>query len=148
MRIFRQQNPTRLSDVTVAWGVLFAIVHAYWAAGGAAGMNGDSADTPATQGYIGGVTLLGLVGTGVAYGLGHDRSAWPGRATLTLLARAGGAALLLGVAFGAGGWVADGGVGDDGTAGVAITLYFLLGGVLFSALGRRPGAPARVGRRA
>lgn len=73
MRILRQP----LSDVTVAWGLLFAIVHAHWAAGG---------------------------------------------------------------------WVADGGVGDDGAAAVAITLYFLLGGALFSALGRRPGAPALTGR--
>jgi hypothetical protein len=33
-----------LSRLTIAWAVLFAIVHFYWAAGGSAGMNGEPAD--------------------------------------------------------------------------------------------------------
>jgi hypothetical protein len=43
------------------------------------------------------------------------------------------------VAVGAGRWVADGSLTGDGVAGVATTLYFLAGGVLFSVLGRRSG---------
>jgi hypothetical protein len=38
-----------LGRVTTVWGVLFAIVHTYWAAGGAAGMDGEPADTLAAQ---------------------------------------------------------------------------------------------------
>jgi hypothetical protein len=30
-----------VAGVTVAWGVIFAVVHAYWAAGGEAGMAGE-----------------------------------------------------------------------------------------------------------
>jgi hypothetical protein len=56
---------------------------------------------------------------------------------LGISTRAGGAALLLGVAVGAGRWPADGSLNGDGVAGVATTLHFLAGGVLCSALGRR-----------
>ena len=42
------------------------------------------------------------------------------------------------MAFGAGRWLADGSLNGDGAAGVATTLDFLLGGVLFSALARGP----------
>ena len=71
-----------LSLVTATWGVLFAIVHAYWAAGGEAGMNGEPADTLGAQLYIAVIAVLGLVGAGVALGLadGPHRS-------LTRLAR-------------------------------------------------------------
>lgn len=55
-----------------------------------------------------------------------------------LLARVGGAVLLLGVAVGVLRWLADGGLGDDGVGGVVITAYFFLGAVLFSLLGWRP----------
>jgi hypothetical protein len=59
------------------------------------------------------------------------------RRTLIMLARAGGAVLLLGVVFGAGRWLVDWSLDGDGAAGVVITLYFLLGGLLFSMLGWR-----------
>jgi len=115
------------------WALVFAAVHAYWAAGGATGMNGDPADTPATQGYIAFITLLGLGGAAVAHGLAQSR-----RRALVLLARAGGLALLAGVAVGSARWIADGSLGDDGTGGVVLTAYFLLGGLLFLAATARP----------
>lgn len=57
-----------------------------------------------------------------------------------MLARFGGLILLLGVAVGVGSWIAAGSLGDDGANGVAITAYFLLGALLFSALGWHRGA--------
>lgn len=128
-----------LARLTIAWGVLFAVVHFYWAAGGTALGNGGETD-PAAQAYIGFIAAVGLVGAAIGHGFAHDWGARLGRRRLTLLARAGGAALLLGVVVGVGRWVGDGGVGDDGLSGVVITAYFLLGGALFSALGwhRRP----------
>ena len=57
-----------------------------------------------------------------------------------MLARFGGVILLLGVAVGVGSWIAAGSLGDDGANGVAITAYFLLGALLFSALGWHRGA--------
>ena len=125
----------RLALATAAWGVLFAIVHAYWAAGGELGMNGEPADTAGAQAYIGFVAVLGLAGAAVAAGLA--RAAAPRRRFLITLARAGGIALGLGVLVGTARWIGDGGLGGDGAGGVVITLYFLLGSVLFSALGRR-----------
>jgi hypothetical protein len=126
-----------VGSATSAWGIVFAIVHAYWAAGGAIGMNGDPAHTPGAQIYIGGVTLVGLLSALVAARLDRDhRAAWRG-APLRTLARIGGAALLLGVAVGSARWVADGSLDGDGAGGVVITAYFLAGGVLFSVLGRR-----------
>lgn len=124
----------RLSHLTIAWSALFALVHVYWAAGGPTGMNGDPADTPAAQAYIAFIAGLGLLGGTVAYGL-RIRA---GDRRLVLLARAGGAALLAGVVFGSISWLADGGLDGDGASGIATTLYFLAGGILFSALGRRP----------
>jgi hypothetical protein len=50
-----------VAHVTVAWAVLFALVHLYWAAGGAIGMNGNPADTPAAQAYIA-ITAYFLLG--------------------------------------------------------------------------------------
>jgi hypothetical protein len=135
MRFLRSLN---LGVVTAAWGLLFAVVHVYWAAGGAVGMNGDPADTPGAQAYVAFIAVLGLAGAAVAYGLRRERAPRP----LRLLARAGAGGLLLGVVFGTGRWVADGTLGDDGAAGVAITLYFLLGGMLFSALGWRSLRPS------
>ncbi|HEY7074435.1 MAG TPA: hypothetical protein VH418_03665 [Solirubrobacteraceae bacterium] len=132
-------EPMNLARLTAVWGVIFAVVHAYWAAGGAAGTNGDPAGTPGAQGYIAFIAALGLAGAAVAAGLARGSR----RRTLSMLARAGGAALLLGVAFGAGRWLADWSLGGDGVTGVAITLYFLLGGLLFSALGWRRPAPGR-----
>ncbi|WP_272476668.1 hypothetical protein [Baekduia alba] len=78
-----------MGQVTTAWGVLFAVVHAYWAAGGATGMNGDPAVT-----------------------LGTAR------------------------------WLAMWSLDGDGATGIVITLYFLLGGLLFSTLGWRSTTPA------
>jgi hypothetical protein len=43
--------------------------------------------------------------------------------------------LLLGVVFGSARWLVDWSLNGDGVAGIAITLYFLLGGMLFSWLG-------------
>jgi hypothetical protein len=133
MRFLRTTNFDRVTQLTAAWGVIFAVVHAYWAAGGAAGMSGDPADTFGAQTYIALIALLGLAGAAVALGLAHD----PGRRKLILLARAAGAALLLGVAFGTARWLADWSLHGDGAPGVAITVYFLLGGLLFSTLGWR-----------
>ena len=138
MRILRTLTLVRLGQATVTWGVLFAVVHAYWAAGGAAGMNGEPADTAAAQAYIAFIALLGLAGAGVAYRLVRER-----RRVLTLLARAGAAALLLGVAVGTLRWAVEGGLDDDGAAGVVTTLYFLVGGVLFAMLGWRDEASPR-----
>ncbi len=121
----------RLSILTVAWSLVFAAVHAYWAAGGPAGMGGDPAETAGEQAYIAVIAGLGLAGALVA----HRRAA--------RLARIGGAVLLLGVLFGTGSWVADGGIGDDGAAGVVVTAWFLVGGVPFTLLGR----PGRGGAR-
>jgi hypothetical protein len=131
----------RIGYVTAAWGLVFAIVHAYWAAGGEAGMNGDAADTLAAQLYIGFVAALGLTGAAVGIGLSVAGNPPAVERALVLLARAGGAALLIGVATGTGRWLADGGLGGDGAEGVAITLYFLLGAILFSVLGWRRVGP-------
>jgi len=123
-----------LARLTVAWGVLFAVVHFYWAAGGTALGNGGETEA-AAQAYIGFIAVVGLVGAAVGHGFEHDWGARLGRQRLTLLARAGGAALALGVLVGVGRWLGEGGVGDDGVNGVVITAYFLLGAVLFSTLG-------------
>ena len=144
MRFLRPMNLARAAQLTTVWGVIFAVVHAYWAAGGAAGANGDPADTTGTQTYIAFIAALGLAGAVVAGGLARGSR----RRTLIMLARAGGAALLLGVVFGAGRWLADWSLDGDGVTGVAITLYFLLGGLLFSALGWRVPAPGRPQARA
>lgn len=127
--------PTRrLGAVTAVWGIVFAGFHFYWATGG------TLAHDPSGQGltdslYIGFIALLGLTGAGVAHGLYRPWGAGVGRHRLRLLARLGGTLLILGVAVGVGRWIADGSLGPDGADGVAITAYFLLGGVLFSALG-------------
>jgi hypothetical protein len=142
MRFLKSFSRTRVGHVTAAWGVLFAVVHTYWATGGAAGMNGEPADTPAVQGYIAFIAVLGLLGGAVAHGLVHPWGTRLGRRTLILAARAGGATLLLGVAFGTGSWLVDGSLNGDGAAGIVTTLYFLLGGVLFSALGWHRATPA------
>ena len=118
----------RLALATAAWGVVFAVVHVYWAA-----------DEPrlAAGAYIAFIAVLGLAGAAVAYGLRAG-----GSTPLRLLARIGGVALLLGVVFGTASWIADGSLGDDGAAGLVITAYFLLGGVLYTRLGW-PSGPAR-----
>jgi UDP-N-acetylmuramyl pentapeptide phosphotransferase/UDP-N-acetylglucosamine-1-phosphate transferase len=75
--------------------------------------------------------VLGLAGAAVAYGLDRDQC----RRALILLARGGGVALLLGVLVGTLRWIDGGDLAADGASGLAITLYFLLGGFLFSGLG-------------
>lgn len=138
MPLIRSISLPLVARLTVAWGVLFAIVHFYWAAGGTAITNAGATDA-AAQAYIGLIALVGLVSAAVAHGLVHDWGARLGRQRLTLLARAGGAALLLGVLGGVGRWLGQGGIGNDGVDGVVITAYFLLGSVLFSTLGWRRG---------
>jgi hypothetical protein len=71
----------------------------------------------------------------VARGLDPSRRSLAAERTHAVLARAGGAALLLGVVVGTSRWVADGSLAGDGAAGIITTLYFLLGGVLYSVLG-------------
>ena len=113
----------RIGLATAAWGVVFALVHFYWAAAEprlAAGI------------YIAFVAVLGLAGAAVAYGLARE----PDR-RLLLLARLGAGALLLGVVVGVARWIADGSLDGDGAEGVIITAYFLLGGVLYAQLGLR-----------
>jgi hypothetical protein len=58
----------RLANATVAWGVLFAVVHFYWAAGGTALHNSGATDA-AAQAYIGFIAVIGLVSAAVAHGL-------------------------------------------------------------------------------
>jgi hypothetical protein len=122
-----------MTRITVVWSIVFAVIHFYWAAGGSLGMNGEPADEAGAQLYIGFIAVIGLLAAVVAH-RGHRR-----------LARIGGAALLAGVAAGTVRWLTDGGVGDDGVGGVIITLYFLLGGVLFTVLGWRPANVRRTG---
>ena len=83
-----------IANITVVWAVLFAVVHAYWAAGGSAGVH-HPADSAGAQLYIAFVAMLGLAGAAVAsarasHSPAHQRAAVP-------LARVAGAALLLGV---------------------------------------------------
>lgn len=122
--------------VTVVWGVVFALVHFYWAADGTIA-NDPSGQSLADSAYIAFIAVLGLLGALVAYGLYRRRDGRVGRRRLVLLARLGGVVLLLGVAGGVGRWIASASIGNDGATGVVITAYFLLGGLLFSALGWR-----------
>ena len=134
MRYLPSHKLVRIANATAAWGVLFAVVHFYWAAGGSA-LNNGGATEAAAQAYIGFIAVVGLVSAAVAHGFAHDWGARLGRQRLTLLARAGGAVLVVGVLGGVGRWLGDGGIGNDGVDGIVITAYFLLGGVLFSVLG-------------
>lgn len=135
MRILRSLTFASVARLSLAWALGFAVVHAYWAAGGAAGMNGEAADTPGEQGYIALITVLGLLGAVVAQGLSRASLPARRRRTLVTLARVGGAALLVGVLVGSGRWVMDGSLNGDGVAGIVTTAYFCAGGVLFSMLG-------------
>jgi hypothetical protein len=125
-----------LGAATVAWGIVFAGFHFYWAAGGGVGMDEGSA-TLAESLYIAFVAVLGLVGAAVAHGLYQPWGARIGRRRLRLTALLGGLALLLGVVIGVGRWLAAGSLEGDGAAGIVITAYFLLGGALFTGLGSR-----------
>jgi hypothetical protein len=127
-----------LSVAATVWGIVFAAVHFYWAAGGdgAIGTGGDSSLGASL--YIAFIAALGLLSAGVARGLGEHWGARVGRRRLRALARSGSIALAIGVAVGAGRWIADGSLGDDGAGGVVITAYFLLGAALFAALGWLP----------
>jgi peptidoglycan/LPS O-acetylase OafA/YrhL len=114
-----------MTRIATVWSIVFAVVHLYWAAGGEFGSNGAPADTTGEQLYIAFIAAIGLVAAVVAH-RGHVR-----------LARIGAAALLVGVAAGTTRWLTQGDLGDDGAGGVIITLYFLLGGMLFLRLGLR-----------
>jgi hypothetical protein len=103
MPLIRTISLPLLAWVTVAWGVLFALVHFYWAAGGTAIDNAGHTD--AAQVFIGFIAVVGLLGAAVGHGFAHDRGARLGRRRLTLLARAGGAALAIGVLFGVERWL-------------------------------------------
>jgi hypothetical protein len=131
----------RLGVVTAVWGIVFAGFHFYWAAGGGVAYEGTPSLGESL--YIAFIAVLGLAGAAVAHGLYQPWGTRVGDRTLRMLARFGGVILLLGVAFGVGRWIADGSLGDDGANGVAITAYFLLGGLLFSALGWRRGAASQ-----
>jgi hypothetical protein len=133
---------TRVSAATAAWGIVFAVVHFYWAAGGD-GAIGDDGSGLAASLYIGFIAVLGLLSAAVARGLDRPWGARIGYGRLAVLARVGGVALLLGVVVGVGRWIGSGTLGDDGAAGVAITAYFLLGAGLFAVLGWREATPAR-----
>ena len=133
MAFLRTTNIARVARFTAVWGVIFAVVHFYWAAGGEGGASDGGADSLGAQGYIAFIAVLGLAGAAVAGGFARGSN----HRTLVLLARAGGAALLLGVAVGTGRWLANWSLEGDGAAGIVTTLYFLLGGLLFSTLGWR-----------
>jgi hypothetical protein len=137
-----------LSVAATVWGIVFAVVHFYWAAGGdgAIGSGGDSGLGASL--YIGFIAVLGLLSAGVARGLSEPWGARVGWRRLRALARSGSIALAIGVAVGAGRWLADGSLGDDGAGGVVITAYFLLGAALFAALGWLPRAPVYGSERA
>jgi hypothetical protein len=126
----------RLGAATAIWGVVFAAFHFYWALGGtlAYAPNGQSLGDSL---YIAVIALIGLASALVAHGLYRPWGARFGRNHLRLLARIGGTLLSLGVAIGVGTWIAHASLDGDGADGVAITAYFLLGAVLFSALGWR-----------
>jgi hypothetical protein len=139
-----RMSTRRLGAITAVWGIVFAGFHFYWAGGG------TLAHDPSSQGlaeslYIGFIALLGLAGAAVALGLYQPWGTRVGRRRLRTVARLGGIVLLLGVAVGVGRWIAEGSIGDDGPDGVVITAYFLLGGVLFSALGWRGSVSPRIG---
>jgi hypothetical protein len=120
---------------TAVWGVVFAVAHAYWAAGGRAWVEDDGRTTIGESLYIAFIALLGLAGAAVALGLCRPWGARIGRRRLRALARLGSVVLLIGVAIGVGRWLAACSLGDDGLAGIVITAYFLLGGVLYALLG-------------
>ena len=124
----------RVGAITAIWGIVFAVVHFYWAAGGGVAYDPGTLSLGESL-YIGFIAVVGLFGAAVAHGLYRPWGARIGRGRLRVLARLGGVMLLLGVVFGVGSWVAAGSIGDDGADGVVITAYFLLGGVLFSTLG-------------
>jgi hypothetical protein len=124
----------RLGAVTAAWGTVFAAFHFYWAAGGTIA-NDPGDQTLGVSLYIGFIALLGLVGAAVALGMYQPWGTRVGRKRLRVLARVGGTLLSIGVAVGVGRWLAEASIGNDGADGVVITAYFLLGGLLFSALG-------------
>lgn len=133
----------KVALVASIWSIVFAVVHVYWAAGGdSAGGDGDL--SAGASAYIAFIALVGAVAAVIAYGLYRVQEDGVERRRLRLLARLGGAMLLLGVVAGVARWAADGGLGDDGAAGVVITAYFFAGGVLFSLLGWNPrGAEVR-----
>ena len=124
----------RVGAATALWGLVFAAFHFYWAAGGTAGHDPEG-QSLADSLYIAFIAVIGLVSVVVAHGLYRPWGNRMGRRRLRMLARVGGTLLLLGVAVGVGGWIAAGSIGDDGADGVVITAYFLLGALLFSALG-------------
>lgn len=127
-----------LSALATAWGVVFAVVHVYWAAGGGAVGGGGGGDPSLGESiYIAVVALLGLLAAAVARSFARPWSARVGRRGLRALAGSAGFSLLAGVAVGIGRWIADGSRGGDGPGGVAITAYFLVGGILFAALAWR-----------
>jgi hypothetical protein len=124
----------RVGALAAVWGIVFAGFHFYWAAGGTLAHD-PSAQSLVDSLYIGFIALLGLAGAAVAHGLYQPWGSRIGRRRLRTLARLGGILLFLGVVVGVGRWIAEGSFGDDGADGVVITAYFLLGALLFSALG-------------
>jgi hypothetical protein len=133
----------RVGAVTALWGLVFAAFHFYWAAGGTIGHDPEGQSLGASL-YIALIAFIGLVSTVVALGLYQPWGDRIGRSRLRMLARVGGTLLSLGVAAGVGRWIAEGSIGDDGANGVVITAYFLLGALLFSALGWSEVARTRV----
>jgi hypothetical protein len=131
---FSDRSLRLAAAITSIWGLVFAGFHFYWAAGGGVGID-EGQQTAAESLYIAFIALLGLLGAAVARGVYRPWGGRIGRDRLRLVARSGGVVLLLGVTVGVGRWIAAGSLGDDGGAGVVITLYFLLGALLFSALG-------------
>jgi hypothetical protein len=124
----------RLGAAAAVWGIVFAGFHFYWAAGGTLAHD-PSGQSLADSLYITFIALLGLAGAAVALGTHQHWGIRIGYPRLRRLARLGGVLLILGVVVGVGRWIMDGSLGDDGAEGVVITVYFLLGGMLFSSLG-------------
>jgi|GEM_PF-3996380 len=145
----RQRTTLRhVATATIWWGVIFSIVHAYWALGGGDGLNDDGPASLAASIYVGFITVLGIIGTAVAFSLARPNGSLESiisQRRAQLLARIGGGALLAGVVVGVGRWIASGSLGDDGVPGVIITAYFLVGGILYSILGWGTRLPAAQG---
>jgi len=130
----------RLGYAIAAWGGIFAAVHFYWAAGGTAASAGPA--TEAADGwvaaYIAFIALLGIAGGTVGLAIARNGVLGVPRRVLFLLTRTGATVLLIGVGIAAIRVAAgtDEGWQESPTATAAITVYFLVGGLLYALAAR------------
>ncbi|MGQ0575064.1 MAG: DUF3995 domain-containing protein [Pseudonocardia sp.] len=134
------------SLLVVAWSVVFAAPHVYWAAGGRGGLGDSSAAadaalaTPWFAAYNLVVTVLALAAALVASGLARGRFGPGARRWFALVAAAGAVALLARGALGVGLLLAGvpTGTASPGTAPVLVAIepWFLVGALAFGGLAR------------